>query len=145
MKIWIGADHRGRKYKKIVKDILAERGHEVEDVGSDGSSPADYPDLAGPVARAVRDGVADRGVLICGSGIGMSMAANRFRDVRATLCLTAAMAETARRHNDSNVLCLAQDLTDEEQISGIVTAWLDTGFEGGRHIPRLEKMDLPNE
>ncbi len=141
MRIWIGADHRGRDYREFVKEILTGKGHEVRDLGTFSEGPADYPDLAIPVARAVRDGEADRGVLICATGIGMSMTANRLRGVRATLCITPEMAATARRHNDSNVLCLARDLSDREQTKAIVETWLETEFDGGRHSRRLGKMD----
>lgn len=140
-KVWIGADHRGRKYKKLLKEMLVENGYVVEDAGTNSDSSVDYTDLAIPVAKAVRDGEADRGVLICASGIGMSIAANRFSGVRAALCLTTGMAETARRHNDSNVLCLAQDITDEREATAILQTWLNTDFDGGRHCRRIKKMD----
>lgn len=142
MKICIGSDHRGQQYREMIKEALRQRGHVVEDVGFSCSGPADYPDYAGPVAGAVRDGSADRGILICSSGIGMSMAANRYTGIRAALCFTPQMAETSRRHNDANVLCLGQDTVDESKVMAILDAWLDTEFEGGRHEKRLEKLDL---
>ena len=141
MKICVGADHRGTAYKELVKAILCERGHEIEDMGVYSDGPADFPDYAFNVAKAVQSGAADRGVLICASGIGMSMAANRFRGIRATLCLTPQMAVTARRHNDSNILCLGQDTVSEQEVRNILEAWLDTEFEGGRHERRLARLD----
>jgi ribose 5-phosphate isomerase B len=141
MKIAIGSDHRGVRYKRMIKALLEGHGHQVEDCGSDSEESCDYPDYARSVARGVAQGDYERGILICGSGIGMSIAANRFRGVRATLCLSAGMAETARTHNDSNVLCLAQDLTDETRTRRIVETWLEARFEGGRHSRRLSKID----
>jgi len=141
MKIAIGSDHRGVRYKALVRQMLEAAGHEVQDVGTNSEQSADYPDYAQPVARAVAAGQADRGVLICASGIGMSIAANRFRGVRATLCLNERMARTARAHNDSNVLCLGQDFVDEEALGKIVQTWLTTPFEGGRHQRRVCKID----
>jgi ribose 5-phosphate isomerase B len=141
MKIVIGSDHRGVRYKALVRQMLEAGGHEVQDVGANSDQSADYPDFAQPVARAVADGEADRGVLICSSGIGMSIAANRFRGVRATLCLNERMARTARAHNDSNVLCLGQDFVDEETLRKVVQTWLATPFEAGRHERRICKID----
>ena len=141
MKIAIGSDHRGVQYKRMIKKLLEERGHEVRDFGAHDGRSCDYPDHALPVARAVSEGRLERGILICGSGIGMSIAANRFAGVRATLCLTSGMADTARTHNNSNVLCLAGDLTDEATIRRIVSTWLSTPFEGGRHLRRLKKIE----
>ncbi|MBS3763913.1 MAG: ribose 5-phosphate isomerase B [Planctomycetes bacterium] len=141
MKIAIGADHRGVKYKNMVKKILQQQGHHVNDFGTDSEVSTDYPDHAYPVACAVAEGEVDRGVLICASGIGMSIAANRFKGVRGTLCLSEKMAETARTHNNSNLLCLAQDLIDERTVRKIVDTWLTTDFEGGRHERRLNKVD----
>ncbi len=142
MNIWVGADHRGKEYKTLIKDYLTEKGHKVKDVGtSPECSSVDYPDYAIPVAGAVANGTADRGVLVCASGIGMSISANRLKRVRAALCLTPGMAETARRHNNCNVLCLGQDLIEPHQVLPILNTWLDTKFEGGRHIKRLKKID----
>ena len=141
MRILIGADHRGVRHKAMIKEMLCERGHEVEDVGPDSEQSVDYPDYGLQVARGVAEGRADRGVLICGSGIGMSIVANRVRGVRATLCLNEQMARMARTHNNSNVLCLSQDLVDEDTTRRIVDLWLTTEFEGGRHSRRLDKID----
>lgn len=141
MKIYIGADHRGLEYKNLLKKWLDEKGHETVDVGTDREESCDYPDYAFPVARAVADGDGDRGILICGSGIGMSIAANRVPGIRGTLCLTEGMARSARSHNNSNVLCVAQDLTDEETLRKILDIWLNTPFDGGRHKRRVSKLD----
>jgi ribose 5-phosphate isomerase B len=129
----------------MIKKLLEGHGHQVEDCGAHGENSCDYPDYARRVACAVAEGRHDRGILICGSGIGMSIAANRHRGVRATLCLSPAMAETARTHNNSNVLCLAQDLADETRTRRIVQTWLRTSFEGGRHERRLRKIDAQRE
>ena len=141
MKIAVGSDHRGVRYRKMIKELLRERGHEVIDLGAHTTDSSDYPDYARPVARSVARGEADRGVLVCGSGIGMSIAANRFQGVRAALCLTPEMADTARTHNDSNVLCLGQDLMGESTARRTVEKWLSSEFEGGRHSRRLGKID----
>ena len=141
MKLAIGSDHRGVRYKGIVKDLLEQMGHTVQDFGTQGEGPVDYPDFALPVARSVARGENDRGVLICSTGIGMSMTANRVRGVRAALCLNERMAMMSRKHNNSNVLCLGQDLMDEQALRRVVETWLNTEFEGGRHARRLAKLD----
>jgi len=141
MRLAIGADHHGVLYKEAIKRLLAERGHVVEDFGADRQAAVDYPDYALSVARCVARGESERGVLICSTGIGMSIAANRIKGVRAALCLSEGMAETARRHNDSNVLCLGADLIDEQTALKVLDRWLCTEFEGGRHSPRLRKID----
>ena len=141
MKIAVGSDHRGFPYKTIIKHMLEDRGHTIEDFGTDSEQSVDYPDYALPVARSVAEGRNERGVLVCGTGIGMSMAANRVPGVRATLCMNEQMAHMARTHNNSNVLCLGRDLIDEETMRRTVETWLDTEFEGGRHIRRVEKLD----
>jgi ribose 5-phosphate isomerase B len=141
MRIAIGSDHRGTRYKKLIKERLTRLGHCVSDLGAHNEESTDYPDYAQAVARAVADGQCDRGVLICSSGIGMSIAANRFKGVRAALCLNAEMARISRFHNNSNVLCLGQDAAGEAEVNKIVDVWLSTGFEGGRHQRRIDKMD----
>ena len=141
MKLAIGSDHRGVRYKGIVKDLLEQMGHTVQDFGTQGEGPVDYPDFALPVARSVARGENDRGVLICSTGIGMCMTANRVKGVRAALCLNERMATISRSHNDSNVLCLGQDLIDEQALRRVVETWLNTEFEGGRHARRLAKLD----
>jgi ribose 5-phosphate isomerase B len=141
MKIAIGNDHRGCEVKRRIVSILRQLGHEVLDVGSDGQESVDYPDLAFQVATAVSEGRVDRGILICGTGIGMCIAANKVRSVRAAPCHDSITAEMSRRHNDANVLCLSADLLGEELIDRMVRIWLTTEFEGGRHARRVEKIN----
>jgi ribose 5-phosphate isomerase B len=141
MKIAIGNDHRGCEVKRRIVSVLKQLGHEVLDVGSDGTESVDYPDLAFQVASAVGEGRVDRGVLICGTGIGMCIAANKVRNVRAAPCHDSITAEMSRRHNDSNVLCLSADLLGEELIDRMVRIWLTTDFEGGRHARRVDKIN----
>lgn len=141
MRVAIGSDHRGRRYKDEIKAHLERLGHTVADMGTDQEGSVDYPDYARKVARSVSTGENDRGVLVCSTGIGMSMAANRFKGVRAALCLNMKMAQLARRHNDANVLCLGQDLVPEQDVTGIVDEWLTREFEGGRHERRVKELD----
>jgi len=145
MRLAIGSDHRGVRYRGIIKDLLERMGHVVQDFGADAPGSVDYPDYAFPVAQSVARGESDRGVLICATGIGMSMAANRVKGVRAALCLNEWMARMARLHNDSNVLCLGQDVIDEPTMRAVVRTWLSTEFEGGRHCRRLQKIDSMSE
>ena len=140
MKIVIGSDHRGFEVKRRVVALLQGLGHEVADVGAAGKDSADYPDFAFPVGEAVGQGRADRGILICGTGIGMCVAANKVSGVRAAPCHDSITAEMSRRHNDANVLCLSADLLGEELIDRMVRIWLDTPFEAGRHARRVEKI-----
>lgn len=141
MKISIAADHRGHSAKERINILLGEMGHEVLDMGTDGTKSCDYPDTAYPAAKAVSDGKAQRGILICGSGIGMSICANKVPGVRAALCHDELTAELSRRHNNANVLCLASDVLGEELMRRIVSSWLKTEFEAnGRHARRVEKI-----
>jgi ribose 5-phosphate isomerase B len=140
MKIAIGSDHRGFEAKARILTILHQLGHEVFDAGPHGRESADYPDFAFEVARAVGEGRAERGILICGTGIGMCIAANKVRGVRAAPCHDCVTAEMSRRHNDANVLCLSADLLGEDLIDRMVRIWLETAFEGGRHARRVEKI-----
>jgi len=140
LKIAIGSDHRGFQAKEKIKLMLTSQGHEVIDFGTDSPSSYDYPDAAYPTCRAVTEGKSDVGILLCGSGIGMSITANKVRGVRAALCHDELTAEMARRHNNSNVLCLPADLIGEELTRRIVDIWLRTGFEGGRHERRVRKI-----
>ena len=141
MKIAIGSDHRGYRAKQRLVPILRQFGHEVTDVGPQGDESVDYPDFAFAVALAVGEGRAERGVLICGTGIGMCIAANKVPGVRAAPCHDSITAEMSRRHNDANVLCLSADLLGEELIDRMVRIWLETAFEGGRHARRVEKIE----
>jgi ribose 5-phosphate isomerase B len=126
--------------KQHLKDLLAAKGHEVTDHGAADSQPSDYPDAGYAVAKAVRDGEADRGVLMCGSGIGMCITANKVRGIRAALCHDEMTAELSRRHNNTNVLCLPADLIGDTLMKRIVEVWLDAPFDGGRHGRRVEKI-----
>lgn len=136
----LGADHAGYDLKEAVRDILTKDGIPVTDAGTTGPESVDYPDYARPVAEAVSAGRYERGILVCGSGIGMSITANRYPGVRAALCLDEETARLSRLHNDSNILVLAGRKTDPEKARAIIRVWLETGFEGGRHQARLDKI-----
>src|SRR3954463_9705386 len=140
MKIAVANDHRSYEAKRRLLPVLKKLGHEVEDFGCEGSSAVDYPDYASPVARAVVKGDADVGILMDGSGIGMSIAANKFCGVRAALVHDEVTSRRAREHNHCNVLCLGTDLLSEDQIRQIVEIFLSTNFTDGRHVRRLEKL-----
>jgi ribose 5-phosphate isomerase B len=140
MKIMIGSDHRGFVAKEQVKAIITQSGHQYIDVGTKDNSPADYPDIAYMAATAVSKGEADRAILICGTGIGMCIAANKVKGIRAALCHDELTAQISRHHNDSNVLCLSGDMTGEVLLRKIVEAWLTTNFQGGRHQRRINKI-----
>jgi ribose 5-phosphate isomerase B len=140
MKIAIGSDHRGFDAKRHLVSLLQQLGHEVLDVGPDGRDSVDYPDYAFQVAQAISAGSVERGILICGTGIGMCIAANKVHGVRAAPCHDTITAEMSRRHNDANVLCLSADLLSEELMERMVRIWLETAFEGGRHARRVEKI-----
>jgi ribose 5-phosphate isomerase B len=129
----IGNDHGGYRLKLTVVKYLLSRGVEVENIGADSEEIVRYPYYAAQVARAVGTGLVDRGILICSTGIGMSIAANRHRGVRASLCTSTYMGKMTRAHNDSNILCLGGKITGEFEALDIVQAWLDTSYEGGRH------------
>lgn len=141
MKIAVASDHRGLTVKERILRQLAELGQEGIDLGPNSPESVDYPDYAAKVASAVANHAADRGILICGSGIGMCIAANRFSGVRAALVHDDFTAEMSRRHNDANVLCLSADLLGEQLITRMVDVWVKTQFEGGRHARRLEKIE----
>jgi len=140
MKIVIGSDHRGFALKERLKGMIAEAGHEVIDAGCTGTESVDYPDYAFSVGEMVARGVANRGILICASGIGMSIAANKVRGVRAALCRTVDDARMTRMHNDSNVLALSERSMTDPSLSELVAAWLATPFEGGRHQRRVDEI-----
>jgi ribose 5-phosphate isomerase B len=140
MKIAIGSDHRGYEAKRRLVPMLRQLGHEVIDAGPDGVDSVDYPDFADAVAKRVSKGEVARGILICGTGIGMCIAANKVKGVRAAPCHDSITVEMSRRHNDANVLCLSADLLGDELIGRIVRIWLETEFEGGRHARRVDKI-----
>jgi ribose 5-phosphate isomerase B len=140
MKIAIGNDHRGFEAKQLIKAIVTQMGHEVIDVGSSDNNPIDYPDTAYLAAMAVSKKEADRAILACGTGIGMSIAANKIKGVRAALCNDELSARISRHHNDANVLCISGDLTGEVLLRKMVEVWLETEFSGGRHQRRIDKI-----
>ncbi len=140
MKLAIGSDHRGYEVKRRLLGLLQRLKHEVVDMGTTSTDSVDYPEIAFPVAKAVSEGQVDRGILIDGTGIGMCIAANKVRGVRAAPCHDSITAEMSRRHNDANVLCLSADLLGGELLDRMVKIWLETEFEGGRHARRVEKI-----
>jgi len=141
--IAIGCDHAAVGLKESIKQFLRKRGLPVVDVGTHGEASVDYPDFGAKVAAMVSSGKAARGILICGTGIGMSMVANRFPRVRAALCSETYSAAMSRRHNDANVLALGARVIGEGLALDIVSVWLDTPFEGGRHQKRIDKIEGP--
>lgn len=142
MRVAVGSDHAGLEMKNAVIDILRETGHEYQDFGTDRPESVDYPDFGEKVSEAVSRGMADRGILICGTGIGMSIVANKFQHIRAALCNEAFSARMSRLHNDANVLVLGGRIIGKDLAKEIVKTWLTTPFEGGRHENRLKKIDL---
>lgn len=140
MRIAIGSDHRGYELKRRLLNLLQNLAHQVVDVGTEGGDSVDYPDFAYQVALRVHRGEVERGILICGTSIGMCITANKIPGVRAAPCHDTITAEMSRRHNDANVLCLSADLLGEELADRMVRIWLDTAFEGGRHARRVEKI-----
>ena len=141
MKIAIGSDHAGFRYKERIKEFLQEQGHEVQDFGTFSEEPVDYPLFIRPVAEAVARGEYERGIVLGGSGNGEAMMANRIKKVRCALCWNEELARLARQHNDSNVLSLGQRVIPEETALEVVRVWLETAFEGGRHVRRIELLD----
>jgi ribose 5-phosphate isomerase B len=146
MKVAIASDHRGFHLKERVIAQLKNQGHEVIDDGPSTDASVDYPDFAAMVAKKISAGQADRGILICGTGIGMAITANKFKGVRAAACVDEVTAELSRRHNDLNVLCLSGDLLSSRSTERLVDIWMNTEFEGGRHERRVQKIhDLEQE
>ena len=145
MLIAIGSDHRGFHLKERLKGVIEGKGCQINDVGAGSEEAVDYPDFAALVARQISDHAADRGILICGTGIGMAIAANKFEGVRAGTCTDEITAEMSRRHNDLNVLCLSADMLSPRTADRMVEVWIDTKFEGGRHQRRLEKISRLEE
>lgn len=140
MKVVLGSDHGGLKLKETVKQVLDELGIEFEDVGCDCSDSVDYPDYALPVAEQVAQGEFDRGILICGTGIGMSMAANKVRGVRCAVVTDEYSARMSREHNNANILALGERVVGPGLAENIVRIWLGTEFAGGRHSRRVDKI-----
>ncbi len=140
MRIAIGADHRGVPLKQQLVPWLKSQGHDVADEGPASTASVDYPDYAAKVAQKVASGQADRGILICATGVGMCITANKVHGVRATTVPDEYVARLSRQHNDVNVICLSGDRLDEPAAQRIVDTWLETEFEGGRHAIRVEKI-----
>jgi ribose 5-phosphate isomerase B len=140
MRIAIGSDHRGVAARLRIIGLLERMGHEVVDCGSHGTDAVDYPDIAADVAGRVSEGTVDRGILLCCTGVGMAITANKVAGVRAATCHDEVTAEMSRRHNDLNVLCLSAEMVGPEVQDKMLRTWLETPFEGGRHARRLAKI-----
>jgi ribose 5-phosphate isomerase B len=138
--IGIAVDHGGWVLKQAIKEEIEAAGREVLDLGTDNEKSVDYPDFADKLVRAISDGSADRGVLVCGTGIGISISANRHKGIRAAVCYDEETAKLARQHNDANVMCLGGRKTDEPLARRMVSLFLETEFEGGRHARRVKKL-----
>jgi ribose 5-phosphate isomerase B len=145
MRIALGCDHRGFKLKQAVMEFLQQSSYSYQDFGCYSTESVDYPDFALKVANAVASGEFDHGILICSTGIGMSMAANKIKGIRAALCHDTFTAKRARLHNDANILCLRGENINNDEALEIVKTYLSTTFEGGRHIPRLNKIKALEE
>ena len=141
MKVAIGCDHAGYPLKMAVEDKLLKDGYEIMDLGTDSTEPVDYPGYGKAVGEAVARGLAERGIVICGSGIGISIAANKVKGVRCALCTSVEMAEMSRRHNDANVLAMGARMIEQGLAFKIVDRWFETGFEGGKHLRRINMLD----
>ena len=140
MRIAIGSDHAGFKMKQCIKGLLSEMGHTYEDFGCYDSGSVDYPDIAFAVADAVANGQFNQGILICGTGIGMSMVANKVPGIRAAICHDTFSARRAREHTNANVLCIGGRIVGEGVVREVITTYLGAEFIGGRHARRLEKL-----
>jgi ribose 5-phosphate isomerase B len=145
MKIALGSDHRGFEAKQLIKAIVTQLDHECIDFGTNDNNPVDYPDTAYLAATAVSKEHADRAILVCSTGLGMSIAANKVKGVRAALCHDELGARISRDHNNANVLCLSSDQTGEVLLRKIVEVWLKTDFSGGRHERRVRKIEAIEE
>lgn len=138
--IAIGSDHAGYNLKKIIIDFLQKNNYEVKDVGTYGTDSTDYPDYGLAVAEAVKSGECDKGIVVCGTGIGISITANKVPGIRAALCTNSLMAKLSRQHNDANVLALGGRIIGTELALDIVDTWINTEFLGGRHEKRVKKI-----
>ena len=141
MKIAVGADHAGFRYKEQIKKWLIEKGHKVDDFGTDSEKSCDYPDIIRPMAKAVAAGKDERGIVLGGSGNGEAIVANRIKGIRCAVCWDLRSARLSRSHNDANVLSLGQRMMAIEEALEIVELWLNTPFDGGRHLTRTQKID----
>ncbi len=142
MKFYIATDHAGFAIKEEVKEIVSNLGHEIIDLGTNSEKRVDYPDFAHKLSKKVLEDEGSFGILICGTGIGMSLAANKHKGIRAALCHDAYTAKMARAHNDANVLCFGQRVVGLGVIESIIKSWCESEFEGGRHAQRVQKIEI---
>ena len=141
MKIAVGCDHAAYELKEAIKEKLINEGHEVIDVGCDSTESVDYPKYGHAVGRMVASGEAERGIAVCGSGIGISIACNKVPGIRAALCTSVEMAEMCRRHNNANVVCMGARMISQELAFDIIDKWMTTEFEGGKHLRRINEIE----
>ena len=141
MKIAVGCDHAAYELKEAIKEKLTKEGHEVLDMGCDSTESVDYPKYGHAVGRAVASGEAERGIAVCGSGIGISIACNKVPGIRAALCTSVKMAEMCRRHNNANVVCMGARMISQELAFDIIDKWMTTDFEGGKHLRRINEIE----
>jgi ribose 5-phosphate isomerase B len=141
MKLAIGCDHAAYELKEAIKEKLIGEGHEVIDVGTDSTESVDYPKYGHAVGRLVASGEAERGIAVCGSGIGISIACNKVPGIRAALCTSVEMAEMCRRHNNANVVCMGARMISQELAFDIIDKWMTTDFEGGKHLRRINEIE----
>ena len=141
MKIVVGSDHAAYELKEAIKEKLINEGHEVIDVGCDSPESVDYPKYGHAVGRAVASGEAERGIAVCGSGIGISIACNKVPGIRAALCTSVEMAEMCRRHNNANVVCMGARMISQELAFDIIDTWMTTDFEAGKHLRRINEIE----
>ena len=141
MKIAVGCDHAAYELMEAIKQKLLNEGHEVIDVGCDSTESVDYPKYGHAVGRAVASGEAERGIAVCGSGIGISIACNKVPGIRAALCTSVEMAEMCRRHNNANVVCMGARMISQELAFDIIDKWMTTDFEGGKHLRRINEIE----
>ncbi|HEY9787674.1 MAG TPA: ribose 5-phosphate isomerase B [Candidatus Obscuribacterales bacterium] len=144
-KVALGSDHAGFELKEKIKEVLDQMQIAWTDLGTNSTDSCDYPDYARKVAEVVSNGRCERGIICCGSGIGVSIVANKVRRVRAALCHDVEQAQLSRRHNDANVLCLSGRTLDASMLKAVIEAWLTTDFEGGRHEVRVSKIEKPRQ
>ena len=141
MKLVVGSDHAAYELKEAIKEKLISEGHEVIDVGCDSTESVDYPKYGHAVGRAVASGEAERGIAVCGSGIGISIACNKVPGIRAALCTSVEMAEMCRRHNNANVVCMGARMIPQELAFDIIDTWMTTDFEAGKHLRRINEIE----
>ncbi len=141
MKLVVGSDHAAYELKEAIKEKLIREGHEVIDVGCDSTESVDYPKYGHAVGRAVASGEAERGIAVCGSGIGISIACNKVPGIRAALCTSVEMAEMCRRHNNANVVCMGARMISQELAFDIIDTWMTTDFEAGKHLRRINEIE----